>query len=210
MFILWNCCFFFIYIKHCIRKLANGNGSVKHLPLFLPASPGVRVEEVHGRTPTPTRWVTLSHACPSPTWRSVFTISRRRVVFHLLSLLSTDSLLIFISRQLRGKCPAADSRSATSHKLPVTAALPSRTPGTHCSFRSLLLHPSGPPRGRRPARNSHHAEPRRWVVVSTFIQRLGLKTNHRCVRFTSLFGRDGQRGIGYLAMDLVSVKILLD
>lgn len=94
---------------------------------------------------------------------SVFTITVPHVLFHLGSLLSTDSLFIFISRQLRGKCPVMDSCSTTGQKLPVmrwylTGMLPSIDAlSAHCSSFLSLLRPSGSSRGRRPTRNSHHA-----------------------------------------------------
>ncbi len=78
------------------------------------------------------------------------------VLFHPWSILSADSLFIFISRQLCGKCPVMDSCSSTGHKLPavqwyLTGTLPSRC--TQHSFLfplSCFFTPQGPPGGGGP------------------------------------------------------------
>lgn len=102
-----------------------------------------------------------SHPLTSLFLLRVFTITVSHVLFHLGSTLSTDSLFIFISRQLCGKCPVMNSCSTTGHKLPVMPWYLTGTPAsrcTQCSFLSFSRsHPSGPSRGRRPTRNSHHA-----------------------------------------------------
>lgn len=91
----------------------------------------------------------------SPTWLSVFTITVSHVLFNLGSVLSTDSLFIFISRQLCGKCPVMDLCSTTGHKLPVmqwylTGTLPSRCTQHSFLFFSRLFSPQGPPGGGGP------------------------------------------------------------
>lgn len=91
----------------------------------------------------------------SPTWLSVFTIAVSHVLFHLGPLVSTDSLFIFISRQLCGKCPVMDSCSTTGHKLPVvrwylTGTLPSRCTQRSFLFLSRFFAPQGPPGGGGP------------------------------------------------------------
>ena len=75
--------------------------------------------------------------------------------FNLGSLLSTDSLFIFISRQLCGKCPVMDSCWTGGHKLPVmqwylTGTLPSICTQHSFLIVSLLFTPQGPPGGGGP------------------------------------------------------------
>lgn len=72
-------------------------------------------------------------------WLSVFTITVSHVLFHLGSILSTDSLFIFISRQLCGKCPVMDSCLTVGHKLPVMRWYLTGTPPSRCTQRSFLF-----------------------------------------------------------------------
>ena len=82
----------------------------------------------------------------SPTWLSMFTGTVSHVLSHLGSIPSADSIFIFISRQLCGKCPVMDSCSTTGHKLHVmrwylTGMLPSRCTQHSFLFLSLASSP---------------------------------------------------------------------
>lgn len=93
----------------------------------------------------------------SPTRLNVFTLAMPYVVFHLGSVLSADSIFIFISRQLCGKCHIMDSSSTMGHKLPVmrwylTGTLPHR-----CTQHSLCLFLASSPL-RAPQGEAAHQE----------------------------------------------------
>ncbi len=155
--------------------------SIKHLNLSLRLLPqGSRWKRSMAE---PQHQLSESHSLTSlsPTWLSVFTITVSYVLFHLGSILSADSLFIFISRQLCGKCPVMDSCSTTGHKLPVmqwylTGTLPSRCTQRSFLFFSRFFTPQGPPGGGGPPGTPIMPSPGGELytsvslLISTFIQ----------------------------------------
>jgi len=163
---IFNVCAALLHLQN------HHKASIKYVCVCVCASPGVLVEEGRGQTPTPTQWVALSSRLRLQHGRPrVLTIT----VSHLGSLLSPQ---IAYSSSSPGNYVV--SVGPRGHKLPCHAGDIENRP-SRCTRRSFLLflsllRPSGSSRGRRPTRNSHHAEPRRWVTrLHGFILRWTLR-----------------------------------